>query len=138
MRVSIHALILCCATALETARPQATALRPHTRRAMLGGLAVAPAIARVARADDDLKALLGAVTAAEDAKVQAKADAERVERELASMSAAERLKYQRKQAAIDNKAAADEAARKFRVVFGDQDAADAKPEDTTRNPPKAM
>ena len=135
MRVSIHALILCCATALETARPQATALRPHTRRAMLGGLAVAPAIAR---ADDDLKALLGAVTAAEDAKVQAKADAERVERELASMSAAERLKFQRKQAAIDNKAAADEAARKFRVVFGDQDAADAKPEDTTRNPPKAM
>ena len=51
---------------------------------------------------------------------------------------AERLKFQRKQAAIDNKAAADEAARKFRVVFGDQDAADAKPEDTTRNPPKAM
>ena len=138
MRVSI-ALILGCATALETARPQATALRPHTRRAMLGGLAVAPAIATAAaRADDDLKALLGAVTAAEDAKVQAKADAERVERELASMTAAERLKFQRKQAAIDNKAAADEAARKFRVVFGDQDAADAKPEDTTRNPPKAM
>ena len=41
-------------------------------------------------------------------------------------------------AAKENKEAVDEAARKFRVLVGDQDAADAKPEDATRNPPKPM
>ena len=57
--------------------------------------------------------------------------------ELEAMGPAERIRYERRQAADANKEAMDEALRKFNGVAGDQDAADAKPsEEGIRNPAK--
>ena len=94
-------------------------------------------IALPALADDDLKGLLGAVVENEEAK-QAKRDADAaLEEKLSKMSAGERIRYERAEAAKTNKAAADEAMRKIKTLVGDQDAADAKPsEERIRNPAK--
>ena len=108
-----------------------------TRHQVLRSVAVAPTIALPAFADDDLKGLLGAVVENEEAK-QAKRDADAaLEEKLSKMSAGERIRYERAEAAKTNKAAADEAMRKIKTLVGDQDAADAKPsEEGTRNPAK--
>ena len=108
-----------------------------TRHQVLRSVALAPTIALPALADDDLKGLLGAVVENEEAK-QAKRDADAaLEEKLSKMSAGERIRYERAEAAKTNKAAADEAMRKIKTLVGDQDAADAKPsEEGTRNPAK--
>ena len=107
-----------------------------TRQQVLRSVALAP-IALPAFADDDLKGLLGAVVENEEAK-QAKRDADAaLEEKLSKMSAGERIRYERAEAAKTNKAAADEAMRKIKTLVGDQDAADAKPsEEGIRNPAK--
>ena len=107
-----------------------------TRHQVLRSVALAP-IALPAFADDDLKGLLGAVVENEEAK-QAKRDADAaLEEKLSKMSAGERIRYERAEAAKTNKAAADEAMRKIKTLVGDQDAADAKPsEEGIRNPAK--
>ena len=107
-----------------------------TRQQVLRSVALAP-IALPAFADDDLKGLLGAVVENEEAK-QAKRDADAaLEEKLSKMSAGERIRYERAEAARTNKAAADEAMRKIKTLVGDQDAADAKPsEEGIRNPAK--
>jgi len=107
-----------------------------TRQQVLRSVALAP-IALPAFADDDLKGLLGAVVENEEAK-QAKRDADAaLEEKLSKMSAGERIRYERAEAAKTNKAAADEAMRKIKTLVGDQDAADAKPsEERIRNPAK--
>jgi len=107
-----------------------------TRQQVLRSVALAP-IALPAFADDDLKGLLGAVVENEEAK-QAKRDADAaLEEKLSKMSAGERIRYERAEAAKTNKAAADEAMRKIKTLVGDQDAADAKPsEEGVRNPAK--
>ena len=106
-----------------------------TRHQVLRSVALAPTIALPALSDDDLKGLLGAVVENEEAK-QAKRDADAaLEEKLSKMSAGERIRYERAEAAKTNKAAADEAMRKIKTLVGDQDAADAKPsEEGTRNP----
>ena len=108
-----------------------------TRQQMLRSVSFAPLIALPALADDDLKGLLGAVVENEEAK-QAKRDADAaLEAKLSKMSAGERIRYERAEAAKQNKAAADEAMRKIKTLVGDQDAADAKPsEEGIRNPAK--
>ena len=108
-----------------------------TRQQMLRSVSFAPMIALPALADDDLKGLLGAVVENEEAK-QAKRDADAaLEEKLSKMSAGERIRYERAEAAKTNKAAADEAMRKIKTLVGDQDAADAKPsEEGVRNPAK--
>ena len=108
-----------------------------TRHQVLRSVAVAPTIALPAFADDDLKGLLGAVVENEEAK-QAKRDADAaLEEKLSKMSAGERIRYERAEAAKTNKAAADEAMRKIKTLVGDQDAADAKPsEEGIRIPAK--
>ena len=107
-----------------------------TRQQVLRSVALAP-IALPAFADDDLKGLLGAVVENEEAK-QAKKEADAaLEQKLSKMSAGERIRYERAEAAKTNKAAADEAMRKIKTLVGDQDAADAKPsEEGIRNPAK--
>ena len=109
-----------------------------TRQQVLRSVALAPTIAlQPSLADDDLKGLLGAVVENEEAK-QAKRDADAaLEEKLSKMSAGERIRYERAEAAKTNKAAADEAMRKIKTLVGDQDAADAKPsEEGVRNPAK--
>ena len=108
-----------------------------TRHQVLRSVSLSPIIALPALADDDLKGLLGAVVENEEAK-QAKRDADAaLEEKLSKMSAGERIRYERAEAAKTNKAAADEAMRKIKTLVGDQDAADAKPsEEGTRNPAK--
>ena len=108
-----------------------------TRHQLLRSVALAPTIALPALADDDLKGLLGAVVENE-ANKQAKKEADAaLEEKLSKMSAGERIRYERAEAAKTNKAAADEAMRKIKTLVGDQDAADAKPsEEGTRNPAK--
>ena len=108
-----------------------------TRHQVLRGVSLSPLIALPAFADDDLKGLLGAVVENE-ANKQAKRDADAaLEEKLSKMSAGERIRYERAEAAKTNKAAADEAMRKIKTLVGDQDAADAKPsEEGTRNPAK--
>ena len=108
-----------------------------TRHQVLRSVSLSPLIALPAFADDDLKGLLGAVVENEEAK-QAKRDADAaLEEKLSKMSAGERIRYERAEAAKQNKAAADEAMRKIKTLVGDQDAADAKPsEEGTRNPAK--
>ena len=108
-----------------------------TRQQVLRSVSLSPIIALPALADDDLKGLLGAVVENEEAK-QAKRDADpALEEKLSKMSAGERIRYERAEAAKTNKAAADEAMRKIKTLVGDQDAADAKPsEEGTRNPAK--
>ena len=108
-----------------------------TRQQVLRSVALAPTIALPALADDDLKGLLGAVVENE-ANKQAKRDADAaLEEKLSKMSAGERIRYERAEAAKTNKAAADEAMRKIKTLVGDQDAADAKPsEEGVRNPAK--
>mmetsp|Transcript_2665 Transcript_2665/g.8288 ORF Transcript_2665/g.8288 Transcript_2665/m.8288 type:complete len:134 (+) Transcript_2665:141-542(+) len=107
-----------------------------TRQQVLRSVVLAP-IALPAFADDDLKGLLGAVVENEEAK-QAKKEADAaLEEKLSKMSAGERIRYERAEAAKTNKAAADEAMRKIKTLVGDQDAADAKPsEEGIRNPAK--
>ena len=126
------AALLLCALLLVSA---AQALH-ITRQQVLRSVALAP-IALPAFADDDLKGLLGAVVENEEAK-QAKRDADAaLEEKLSKMSAGERIRYERAEAAKTNKAAADEAMRKIKTLVGDQDAADAKPsEEGIRNPAK--
>ena len=98
-----------------------------TRQQVLRSVSLSPLIALPAFADDDLKGLLGAVVENEEAK-QAKRDADAaLEEKLSKMSAGERIRYERAEAAKTNKAAADEAMRKIKTLVGDQDAADAKP-----------
>ena len=108
-----------------------------TRHQVLRSVSLSPIIALPALADDDLKGLLGAVVENEEAK-QAKKEADvALEEKLSKMSAGERIRYERAEAAKTNKAAADEAMRKIKTLVGDQDAADAKPsEEGTRNPAK--
>ena len=108
-----------------------------TRHQLLRSVALAPTIALPALADDDLKGLLGAVVENEEAK-QAKKEADAaLEEKLSKMSAGERIRYERAEAAKTNKAAADGAMRKIKTLVGDQDAADAKPsEEGVRNPAK--
>ena len=108
-----------------------------TRQQVLRSVSLSPIIALPALADDDLKGLLGAVVENE-ANKQAKKDADAaLEEKLSKMSAGERIRYERAEAAKQNKAAADEAMRKIKTLVGDQDAADAKPsEEGTRNPAK--
>ena len=108
-----------------------------TRHQVLRSVSLSPIIALPALADDDLKGLLGAVVENEEAK-QAKRDADAaLEEKLSKMSAGERIRYERAEAAKQNKAAADEAMRKIKTLVGDQDAADAKPsEEGIRNPAK--
>ena len=108
-----------------------------TRHQVLRGVSLSPLVALPAFADDDLKGLLGAVVENEEAK-QAKRDADAaLEEKLSKMSAGERIRYERAEAAKTNKAAADEAMRKIKTLVGDQDAADAKPsEEGVRNPAK--
>ena len=108
-----------------------------TRHQVLRGVSLSPIIALPAVADDDLKGLLGAVVENE-ANKQAKRDADAaLEEKLSKMSAGERIRYERAEAAKTNKAAADEAMRKIKTLVGDQDAADAKPsEEGIRNPAK--
>ena len=108
-----------------------------TRHQLLRSAALGPTIALPALADDDLKGLLGAVVENE-ANKQAKKDADAaLEEKLSKMSAGERIRYERAEAAKQNKAAADEAMRKIKTLVGDQDAADAKPsEEGIRNPAK--
>ena len=108
-----------------------------TRHQVLRSVSLSPLIALPAFADDDLKGLLGAVVENEEAK-QAKKEADAaLEEKLSKMSAGERIRYERAEAAKTNKAAADEAMRKIKTLVGDQDAADAKPsEEGTRNPAK--
>ena len=108
-----------------------------TRQQVLRSVSLSPIIALPALADDDLKGLLGAVVENEEAK-QAKRDADAaLEEKLSKMSAGERIRYERAEAAKTNKAAADEAMRKIKTLVGDQDAADAKPsEEGIRNPAK--
>ena len=109
-----------------------------TRQQVLRSVALAPTIAlQPALADDDLKGLLGAVVENE-ANKQAKKEADAaLEEKLNNMSAGERIRYERAEAAKTNKAAADEAMRKIKTLVGDQDAADAKPsEEGVRNPAK--
>ena len=108
-----------------------------TRHQVLRSVSLSPLIALPAFADDDLKGLLGAVVENEEAK-QAKRDADAaLEEKLSKMSAGERIRYERAEAAKTNKAAADEAMRKIKTLVGDQDAADAKPSgEGIRNPAK--
>ena len=108
-----------------------------TRHQVLRSVALAPTIALPALADDDLKGLLGAVVENE-ANKQAKKEADAaLEEKLSKMSAGERIRYERAEAAKTNKAAADEAMRKIKTLVGDQDAADAKSsEEGIRNPAK--
>ena len=108
-----------------------------TRHQVLRSVSLSPIIALPALADDDLKGLLGAVVENEEAK-QAKKEADAaLEEKLSKMSAGERIRYERAEAAKTNKAAADEAMRKIKTLVGDQDAADAKPsEEGIRNPAK--
>ena len=90
-----------------------------TRQQVLRSVALAPTIALPALADDDLKGLLGAVVENEEAK-QAKRDADAaLEEKLSKMSAGERIRYERAEAAKTNKAAADEAMRKIKTLVGD-------------------
>ncbi len=90
-----------------------------TRQQMLRSVSFAPMIALPALADDDLKGLLGAVVENEEAK-QAKRDADAaLEEKLSKMSAGERIRYERAEAAKTNKAAADEAMRKIKTLVGD-------------------
>ena len=125
---------LFCALALLVSAAQSLHL---TRQQVLRGVSLSPMIALPAFADDDLKGLLGAVVENEEAK-QAKRDADAaLEEKLSKMSAGERIRYERAEAAKTNKAAADEAMRKIKTLVGDQDAADAKPsEEGIRNPAK--
>ena len=113
------------------------ALQITRQQVLRNAVGLAPVIALPAFADDDLKGLLGAVVENEEAK-QAKRDADAaLEEKLSKMSAGERIRYERAEAAKTNKAAADEAMRKIKTLVGDQDAADAKPsEEGTRNPAK--
>ena len=90
-----------------------------TRQQMLRSVSFAPMIALPALADDDLKGLLGAVVENEEAK-QAKRDADAaLDEKLSKMSAGERIRYERAEAAKTNKAAADEAMRKIKTLVGD-------------------
>ena len=113
------------------------ALQITRQQVLRNAVGLAPAIALPALADDDLKGLLGAVVENE-ANKQAKKEADAaLEEKLSKMSAGERIRYERAEAAKTNKAAADEAMRKIKTLVGDQDAADAKPsEEGTRNPAK--
>ena len=125
---------LVCALALLVSAAHSLHL---TRHQVLRGVSLSPLIALPAFADDDLKGLLGAVVENE-ANKQAKKDADAaLEEKLSKMSAGERIRYERAEAAKQNKAAADEAMRKIKTLVGDQDAADAKPsEEGIRNPAK--
>ena len=143
----------CCLNSLSHKQPQSTdqmaALRlcalllvsveslHLTRHQVLRSVSLSPIIALPALADDDLKGLLGAVVENE-ANKQAKRDADAaLEEKLSKMSAGERIRYERAEAAKTNKVAADEAMRKIKTLVGDQDAADAKPsEEGIRNPAK--
>ena len=90
-----------------------------TRHQVLRSVSLSPIIALPALADDDLKGLLGAVVENEEAK-QAKRDADAaLEEKLSKMSAGERIRYERAEAAKTNKAAADEAMRKIKTLVGD-------------------
>ena len=90
-----------------------------TRHQVLRSVALAPTIALPALADDDLKGLLGAVVENE-ANKQAKKEADAaLEQKLSKMSAGERIRYERAEAAKTNKAAADEAMRKIKTLVGD-------------------
>ena len=104
---------------------------------MLRSVSFAPTIALPALADDDLKGLLGAVVENEANKAAKKEADAALEEKLSKMSAGERIRYERAEAAKTNKAAADEAMRKIKTLVGDQDAADAKPSgEGIRNPAK--
>ena len=113
------------------------ALQITRQQVLRNAVGLAPAIALPAFADDDLKGLLGAVVENE-ANKQAKKEADAaLEEKLSKMSAGERIRYERAEAAKTNKAAADGAMRKIKTLVGDQDAADAKPsEEGVRNPAK--
>ena len=113
------------------------ALQITRQQVLRNAVGLAPAIALPAFADDDLKGLLGAVVENE-ANKQAKKEADAaLEEKLSKMSAGERIRYERAEAAKTNKAAADEAMRKIKTLVGDQDAADAKPSgEGIRNPAK--
>ena len=113
------------------------ALQITRQQVLRNAVGLAPAIALPAFADDDLKGLLGAVVENE-ANKQAKKEADAVlEEKLSKISAGERIRYERAEAAKTNKAAADEAMRKIKTLVGDQDAADAKPSaEGIRNPAK--
>ena len=90
-----------------------------TRHQVLRSVSLTPLVALPAFADDDLKGLLGAVVENEEAK-QAKRDADAaLEEKLSKMSAGERIRYERAEAAKTNKAAADEAMRKIKTLVGD-------------------
>ena len=90
-----------------------------TRHQVLRSVGLAPTIALPALADDDLKGLLGAVVENE-ANKQAKKEADAaLEEKLSKMSAGERIRYERAEAAKTNKAAADEAMRKIKTLVGD-------------------
>ena len=112
----------CCLNSLSHKQPQTTdqmaALRlcalllvsveslHLTRHQVLRSVSLSPLIALPAFADDDLKGLLGAVVENEEAK-QAKRDADAaLEEKLSKMSAGERIRYERAEAAKTNKAAA--------------------------------
>ena len=113
------------------------ALQITRQQVLRNAVGLAPAIALPALADDDLKGLLGAVVENE-ANKQAKKDADAaLEEKLNNISAGDRIRYERAEAAKTNKAAADEAMRKIKTLVGDQDAADAKPsKEGIRNPAK--
>ena len=87
--------LLCVAAAavalapVRGAAPQSTSRR---RALFLGGLSGVVALPLVAQASDDLKALLGDVTAAEAAKVEAAAAEAKLQAELDSMSVAEAIR----------------------------------------------
>ena len=99
-----------------------TARRPFLASAAASVLPVlaAPSLAS-AKAEDapvDLKSILGDVQDGIAAKEAKAAEEAKLEAELAAMPVADRIKYERKQAAMANKAAMDEAALCVRVKIG--------------------